>query len=202
MTTIKEFTSLVKSGGMARNNRYQVYFSLPPILMGDMIIGSNFLRTLSFYCDATSLPGVSFSTTQAKTYGEVREMPYERLFDNVNLSFYVDSDMKVKYLFDKWSQSIQNINTRSFNYYNEYTTDIEIFVQDYEDKDKYKIRLYECYPKSVSPINMEYAGKDVMKLQVSLNYKYWKSDVIGITDNIDEATIKFSDRIDIGTPQG
>lgn len=186
MTTIKEFTSLVKSGGMARNNRYQVFFSLPTVLAQNGVLGTNTLRTVSLYCDATALPGVTYSTAQAKTYGEVREMPYERMFDNITLSFYVDSDMRIKYMFDAWMQNIQNIDTRSFNYYKNYIVDMEINVQNYNDENKYKVKLYECYPKAVAPINMEYAGKDVMKLQVSLNYKYWKSDLIGVTDNINK----------------
>lgn len=175
---------MVKTGGMARNNRYKVFFFLPKVLRNIGVLNSEITRMTSLYCDATALPGVSYSTAQAKTYGEVREMPYERMFDNINLSFYIDSDMKIKYMFDAWVQNIQDINTRSFNYYKDYTVDMYIDVQNYNEENKYRVMLYECYPKSVSPINMEYAGKDVMKLQVSLNYKYWKSDLIGVTDDI------------------
>lgn len=171
---------------MARNNRYQVFFTLPNVLTNKGIFGNNQLRTVSLYCDATALPGVAYSTAQAKTYGEVREMPYEKMYDNITLSFYMDSDMRIKYMFDSWIQNIQDADTRSFNYYKDYTVDLEIVVQNYGEQDKYKVKLYECYPKSVSPINLEYAGKDVMKMQVGLNYKYWKSDLIGITDNINK----------------
>ena len=156
-------------------NRYRVEFSLPPALAASKntynYVGD--LRTVLLYCDSAQLPGMSVSTQQSRIYGEFREMPYERLFDNINLTFYVDNTMDSKALWDAWINSIQDPVTRQFNYYNDYITDITIFVLDKADKEQYKVKLYECYPKSISPIQMDYSSKEMMKIQVSINYKYW-----------------------------
>lgn len=174
---LSNFVASVKTKGLMQSNRFKVEFSLPPALVNAKntynYIGD--LRTVLMFCDSVQLPGMSISTQQARIYGEFREMPYERLFENINLSFYVDNSLDSKALFDSWINSIQDPVTRQFNYYNEYITDITIYVLDKQDKERYKVKLYECYPKSVSSIQMDHSSKDVMKVQVSLNYKYWLS---------------------------
>jgi hypothetical protein len=138
------------------------------------------LRKILLYCDSVNLPGINLETTQAKTFGEYREMPFNKLFDNINMSFYVDNSMHVKRMFDSWMGAIQNPTTRNFNYYKDYTTDITIEVFDVADRSRYQVVLYQCYPKALNPIQMDYAGKDVMKMTVSMNYKYWISSSISV----------------------
>lgn len=177
MSTLTEFISAVKTKGLMPSNRFKVEFSLPGSVL-NAPSNTSFnpdLRNVFLYCDSVQLPGLSISTTQSRTYGEFREMPYERLFDNINLSFYVDNSMDTKALFDTWIHSIQNPASRQLAYYNDYITDMTIYVLDKANKSQYSVKLYECYPKSVSPIQMDTASKDVMKLQVSINYRYWTS---------------------------
>jgi hypothetical protein len=174
MATIKEFTAAVKSNGLARSNRYAVAFSLPKGLN----FSSSATQTALMFCDQIQLPGTNFSTTQNRTFGEFRETPYEKLYEHINLSFYMDKDMQVKQLFDAWNNTIYNPNTRSFNYYDEYVTDINIEVQDLAGKKTYWVKLHECYPKSVGAIQLDYSSKDVMKLSVSMAYKWFETSII------------------------
>lgn len=171
MATIKEFTAAVKGNGLARTNRYAVVFSLPKGLK----FNQSAAQTALMFCDQIQLPGTNFSTTQNRTFGEFRETPYEKLYEHINLSFYVDKDMQVKQLFDEWNNSIYNPKTRVFNYYDQYTTDIEIEVQDLKDKKTYGVKLYECYPKSIGAVQLDHASKDVMKLSVSMAYKWFET---------------------------
>lgn len=170
---IQEFVAQVKSGGLARTNRYTVFFE-PPITSTS---NADKRKTLLF-CDQVQLPGVNYSTVQNRTFGEFRETPYEKIYDNITMSFYVDNDMKVKRLFDDWIGMISDPQTRVFNYYKNYTTDMKIEVQDLNDKTRYEMTLYECYPKSISSIQLDYNSKDVMKVQVGMQYKYWKATPI------------------------
>jgi hypothetical protein len=89
------------------------------------------------------------------------------------MSFYVDTSMKVKFLFDNWMTYIQNPTSRNFNYYDEYTADIVIEVQDIKNQSRYGIKLFEAYPKSIGAVQLDYAGKDVMKMSVNIAYKYY-----------------------------
>jgi hypothetical protein len=177
MANLKEFIASVKGEGLMRNNRFSVFFSIPSGIQQSID-----LRKVMLYCDSVTLPPVTVETAQAKTFGEFREMPYNRLFDNISMTFYVDNSMQVKLLFDEWINSIQDPTTRTFNYYKTYVTDLNIDVFDVAEGQRYQVVLYEAYPKAISAVQMDYSNKDVMKLQVSMNYKYWLSSSIASAD--------------------
>jgi hypothetical protein len=170
MASLNEFISSVAGEGLMRTSRFTVTFTPPAASSA----GAD-LRKILLYCDNINLPGLTLETTAAKTYGEHREMPHNKLFDTINIGFYVDNSMTVKKLFDDWMGTIQDPVTRNFNYYWNYTTDLTVDVFDIADQSRYQVVLYQCYPKAINPIQMDYANKDVMKLSVAMNYKYWKS---------------------------
>jgi hypothetical protein len=164
---LSKFIAQVKAGAMARTNRFAVLFSPP-----SGVSPAN-LQNILLFCDTIQLPAMNYSTVQNRTFGEFREVPYERLYDPINMTFYVDVDMKVKTLFDNWMNVVQNPSTRTFNYYRDYICDVQIEVQDLNDNTRYEVTLYECYPKNIGAIQMDQASKDPMKLSVTLQYKYW-----------------------------
>jgi len=171
---ISNFVSQIGESGLARSNRYTVEMALP-----GTSYNTNQYRKMMLFCEAVQLPGLNVNTTPIRTFGEVREMPYEMNYDPITLSFYVDGNMIIKGIFDEWILSVHNINTRNFNYYSNYTSDlVKIFVEDLNNKPKYIVGLYEVYPKTVSQVQMGYDQKDVMKLSVSFAYKYWRSEVL------------------------
>lgn len=187
---IKDFIAQVKSGGLARNNRYAIIF-VPPVAVTSSGAGAGVvtapdygsLTKILLFCDQAQLPGLNYSTIQNRTYGEFREVPYEKLFDTTSFSFYVDADFKVKQLFDEWLGGIQNPVTRNFNYYKNYTTNLVIEVQDLNDKTRYEMTLWECYPKNIGSVQLDTAGKDVMKVQVTMQYKYWTATPVEQLDD-------------------
>lgn len=192
MTQLDKFIAQVKVGGIARTNRYSVILTPPPALKnrGDggasslpQFGGNSGLEFLLLLCDQVQIPGLNVSTVQNRTFGEFREVPYEKLYGDLNLSFYVDNGMSVKRLFDDWMSIIQNPYTRTFNYYKNYTTDMTINIEDVEDRKRYEVKLFECYPKTISPIQMDYSAKDVMKLQVTMQYKYWLSSPVEVSQS-------------------
>lgn len=166
MSKLNNFISQVKHNGLARTNRYVVYFILP--WETDAA-----LRDTLLFCDQVQIPGTNFNTSDMRTFGEIRKAPYERLYEDINMSFYVDKEMKNKVMFDYWLNQIQNPWTRNFNYYDDYVTDIVIEVQDLKDQSRYGIKLYEAFPKSIGAIQLDYAGKDIMKMSVNFAYKYY-----------------------------
>lgn len=172
---LQTFISSIKMNGLIRTNRYTVELA-PPAVVSEF----KDLRTILLYCSEVQLPGVNVSSSQIRTYGELREAPYERIFDSINMTFYVDNTMQVKAFFDRWVNGIQDQKTRTFNYYNDYTTDLKIIVEDTKDRSRYAVNCYECYPKTVSPIQIGYDQKDVMKLQVSMMIRGWTSEAYDV----------------------
>lgn len=182
MAKLNEFIAQVKNVGLSRSNRYSVIMTPPPAAkvaeFGD-------LRQLMLFCDQVQIPGLNLSTTQNRTFGEFREVPYEKLYGDVNMSFYVDTALYVKSYFDNWMASIQDPVTRTFAYYNDYTTNIDIQVEDINDEVRYTVKMFECYPKTISAIQMDYSNKDVMKLSVTMQYKYWvQSEKVNVSESL------------------
>jgi hypothetical protein len=182
MATIKEFTAAVKSNGLARANRYAVVLNLPKSMLG---FNAKTVEKAVLFCDQIQLPGVNFSTSQNRSFGEFRETPYEKLYEHINMSFYMDKDMQVKVLFDQWHSNIYNPTTRTFNYYDQYTSDITIEVQDGAGKPTYWVTLHECYPKSIGAVQLDYASKDIMKLSVSMAYKWYETSYVAPSELAD-----------------
>lgn len=180
---LKDFISEIKNDGLARTSRFDVMFNIPSAVQSRSGFGNN-LQKILLFCDQTQLPGLTYSTTQSRTFGEFRELPYEKLFDNITLSFYVDVDMNVKKLFDSWMASIQNQDTKTFSYYKSYTTNVIITVYDIKEQKRYSVTLFEAYPKNMSSITLDYSSKDIMKLQVGIMYKNWKSDEYVSSTNV------------------
>jgi hypothetical protein len=150
--------------GLARTNRF---FVVMPSDTPDKMIG--------MFCENAQLPGSTLLTTPSKVFGESREVAYERQYEPINMSFYVDADFKVKEYFDKWHDSVIDPHTRAGNYYENYVKPIEIWVHNTQDKRTYAVALTECYPKSVSAVQLDYGSKELMKLQVVMQYRNWKA---------------------------
>lgn len=175
---LNDFVSKLKTNGMARSNRFGVLIGVPQLLTRQSVDPSAIVPELFMFCESAQLPGMNISTTQARTFGEYREMPYERLYDAVNLSFYNDAGLNIKSFWEQWTNSIQNPYTRNMEYYNDYTGQVDIFVYDTINAARYVVTLYEAYPKTLASVELNQAGRDILKTTVTLQYRYWRSSAI------------------------
>lgn len=172
MSKISDFVAQI-GGGLSRTNRFDVVITIPYSVDIEGIIPGRQLATL---CEKVQLPGLSVNTAPIRIYGEVRETPYELNYEPINMSFYVDANMGVKVFFDKWIKSIQSPYSRNFTYYEDYICpQLDIYVQDTLDNDRYMVTLYEAYPKSVGAVQLDYASKDIMRVDVTMMFKYWRA---------------------------
>ena len=173
---IDQFISLAKGEGLAKHNRFGVFFSYPQQLQKE--ISNEDIRKVLLFCESVNIPGHQYYNTPILTYGERRAAVYEKNYQPINMTFYVDANMRVKYLFDDWAKSIQNPETRRFNYYNDYTTEIHIIVYNVEENETYRVVCYECFPIEMGMVSMDNNARDIMKLQIVMQIKYWSSTPI------------------------
>lgn len=158
--SLNDFVSAIKQNNLARQNRFTVSISKS----GD--------RLVELFCEQAVLPSLSFASQPTRTYGEQREVIYDRNFESVSLTFLVDRQMKIKDYFDQWTNKMIDPYTRVVGFYEDYIRDITIITQDTKDNNTYIAVLREAYPKTVSAVQLDHNSKDVMKLQVTFNYKY------------------------------
>lgn len=169
---LNDFISEIKKDGLARQNRFSVLITQPK----GMLTRGYSLELIQLFCEQAVLPGITYASQPIKTFGEDREVVYDRNFDDITLTFLVDRNMKVKSFFDDWSNVIINQSTRLMGFYENYTTTLIVYVQDVDDKDVYASILYEVYPKNISQIQLDNNSKDVMKLSVTFAYKYHENE--------------------------
>lgn len=177
--------------GLAKTSRFAIRVNPPTYATENMGSGNTNLHKVLLFCDTVMIPGLTVNTNPTRTYGEVREMPNEFNYEPITATFYVDADMYVKKLFDNWILGIQDGNSRSFKYYDQYTADtMDIIVQDTKERNRYAVQLYEVYPKAVDSVILDTANTQIMKLSVTFQYKYWRStkESLGnVTKNINKS---------------
>lgn len=179
---LNEFISKVKNTGLAKTNRYRVTIATPLLMTGFMNSG----RLITLFCESTSLPGLIIRTTEQRIMGEMREFPYIKQYDNITLSFYIDNNFEVKGFFDNWLNSVSNTQNKITSYYKDYiapTVLIEVLPMDSEVS-TYSITLHEAYPKGISPIQLSADSRDIAKIGVSLNYKYYTTSHVASTKSM------------------
>ena len=179
---LNEFISKVKSTGLAKTNRYRVTIATPALMTEFMNSG----RLITLFCESTSLPGQVVATTEQRIMGEAREFPYIKQYDNITLSFYIDNNFEVKGFFDNWLNSVSNTQNKITSYYKDYiapTVLIEVLPMDSEVS-TYSITLHEAYPKGISPIQLSADSRDIAKIGVSLNYKYYTTSHVASTKSM------------------
>lgn len=166
--TLSDFISEIKRDGLARQNRFSVMFNPPK----GLLTAGHPMPLIHLFCEQVVLPSITFASQPVKTFGEDREVVYDRNFEDIPLTFLVDKNMYVKAFFDKWSELIIDPGSRLTGFYEDYTTTITVFVQDIDDKDVYTSAIFEAYPKTIAAVQLDNNSKDVMKLTVTFAYKY------------------------------
>ena len=213
-STIGRFVANIAQGeGFARPTRYLVRIFIPNKLKidnipnpgdtggegGSFISGINSMggqeiaRNVGMMCDSVSMPSRNVASEAHQIYGPKREMPYAYTFPGtIDASFYGDKFLRQRAFFETWQKLIFNINTHNLNYYDEYTSEIDIYQLGQSttgaDRDRitYGVRLYEVYPKTIGSIEYSYGADDIVKVPITLAYRYWRNLTL---DQIGNATI-------------
>lgn len=171
-----DFIAATRRQGLAKANRFTVYFPAPTGLATNPAFSPLLLRTIQLYCSRVNLPSISLSTAPIRTTGEVRNIPYERNFETFEMSFYADKNMNAKYLFDEWINLVQDRETRNFGYFDSYAVpSMSVTMEDINNVGQYRVYLMEVYPKTVSSVNLDHENSGIVEITVSFEYRYWKS---------------------------
>lgn len=189
MFNIADFKSEIDSKGILKSNLFQVSFAPPSTL-------ANETRTMSLRCDNAQIPGMTFATVDGTPrfgHGPVESNPYGVIYDDITLSFMVDTRGKLHKFFFDWSNSLvqhetfgQSIldNSRNVNnlyayeveYKDNFCTDlkIEIFepmAEGNHNKRIMEVKAYRAYPKRIPGFNMSWMStNEMVKLNIPFGY--------------------------------
>ena len=161
MPSISDFSSNMKKG-FARPNLFRVAISK---------IKVDKQRDYQMRCFQAQIPGHNIATTD-KDIG-FRSIAYQKIFSDVILGFYVDSDLSQLKFWQEWIDQIVNKNTNHHEYYDTYANHtIKITQENRKGNNVATWTLNDAYPKQIDPIQLDYGTNDaVMTCNATITYR-------------------------------
>lgn len=221
--SIKSIYSMkVASIDMARPNRYEVEI-LPPASLD--LSAEKDIRKISLNCNSAEIPGRILGLSDIRNAGgPIRRLPYDRIYNPVNVGFYADSELQEWNFFNSWmdlisekkktsntkstSEAVSDIfnsnpdttenNTRYFEYYNNYIGQITIAQLNMVSLSTKLVTLIEAYPVNLSAVAYAYENGDaVQTFNVSFQFREYtvKDGIFSIANLTENLPGKFLDLV-------
>ena len=176
------FIEKLKTNSVSRQSHFYTSFTIPTS-MGKSMIGKEkvqaHVETVNLYIEQTSLPELALATVANPATGVNTEMPYEKMFGQVTMTFVCDQRMTVKSFFDRWIFSTMQTAGGVFEYYDKYRVkELPIVITDANLNPVYMVVLYNAYPKLVNDVYLASNGRDYNRVQVQFSYSQWRSFTI------------------------
>ena len=170
--SIAEFKSSFTKD-LARPNKFDVVINTPLVLT--QYIGD--VKNLTYRCENAQLPGRTFATMEQKIGSNpIEKYPYLTTYNDIDLTFIVDDDMKQKIFFDSWFELINPTYNFNYQYKSNYATTIVINQYDVQNQLTYSVTLFDAYPISMNQMDLDWASDGYHKLSVTFAYTYWQNN--------------------------
>jgi hypothetical protein len=177
---ISNFRAQIDSfGGIMKNNLFRVEITPPSFLSSTGITN----QILTFYCEATNLPGVRINTTDIRRYGvgPREKMPVNHSFDDLNLNIIADSQGYMLRFFRDWTRGIVEYVTEGsmdsppdqvpnramnaipyyMNYKQNYEAQVTVVVFDATGQtEAFSLSLLHAFPTDVGDISLGWGQTD------------------------------------------
>ena len=169
---LNSFVTKITKAGVAKSNRFEVRITPPNSLREFTDDG----RLVSLYCDISNLPGMSVITKGLRLFGPAYQRPVSSEFNGeaINMTFYLDRDMRIKAFFDAWMFRTVNPNSFNVNYAEDYIAEIKISQLDENDKPTYSVYLEDAFPRAMSLVDLSAgATSQAGRLNMTFAYRRW-----------------------------
>ena len=169
--------------GYAIPNRFEVLILSPPKRGGGITTnayagserGSD-ARAVSLRCESIQLPGRNLNTlTDSNIYGPTREIVDGVTYaEEIAMTFQASSGLDERVFFEEWQKQAFDENTWNVGYYNDYVSEVHIYLLDRKDQRRYGIKLMEAFPKTIEGTELNQASNnEIIKTSVSFSFRYW-----------------------------
>ena len=170
--------------GYAIPNRFEVVI-IPPTAIGRnsptvfqslLSKGPTTARDVSLRVESVTLPGRNLNTlTDSNIYGPSREIVDGITYaEDIKMSFQASSDLTERRFFEEWQKLAFNEKTWDVGYYHDYVAQIDMYLLDKQDKRRFGIKLWECFPKTIDGTELNQGtNNEIIKNDVSFSFRYW-----------------------------
>ena len=177
------------NNGVAKPSKYRMEITLPKGATGtDVNINSTPLKiraidkslnikdSIAIKCHTMSIPRRGFDTFEVKHNNIRFKVPYGVTYEPVTFTFYADSTLDTLKYFETWQATAMNYSNNTMNFFDEYTSDINLYIINEEGKDVYGVKLIQAYPSNISQIELAYGNVDnLLNISVTFNFMYFVS---------------------------
>jgi|TARA_R110002073_G_scaffold46863_1_gene127646 hypothetical protein len=171
--------------GYALPNRFEVFILAPPKRGGGPTL-SNYTgsernsnaRAVSLRCESISLPGRNLNTlTDTNIYGPTREIVNGVTYaEDITMTFQASSGLDERVFFEEWQKQAFDENEWNVGYYNDYVSEVQIYLLDRKDQRRYGLRLLEAFPKTIEATELNQGtNNEIVKTSVSFSFRYWET---------------------------
>ena len=193
-STMGRFQAMVNEAeGFQRKARFYVNFTLPKGVSGTdeeiqgfstdlQLQGMNQdqnKRRVQAFCSEIAMPSREGVQKEIKHNGPTRKFVYDYTSPEISATFYTDKFMRERTFFEMWQKAAFSNSTHNFNYYNDYVAPLDIFAlgqfasRDERDDITYGVRLFECYPKTISEVTFSHTANEIQTFTVTFSFRYW-----------------------------
>jgi hypothetical protein len=168
---INQFRGKLGAGG-TRPNQFLVTLSFPGAVGGS---GED-----SILVTSASIPASTVNPTIIQYRGREVKFAGERIFDPWTISIANDTSMKLRTLFERWSDLMNNrVNNGGSTVPSTYYVDMSVEQLDRNDAVIRKYNLYNAFPITVSDIQLAYNLNDVIsEFSVTFQYSHFEVDPV------------------------
>ena len=136
-------------------------------------------RRVQAFCREIAMPSREGVQKEIRHNGPTRKFVYDYTSPEITATFYTDKFMRERTFFEMWQKAAFSNSTHNMNYYNDYVAPLDIFAlgqfasRQERDDITYGVRLFECYPKTISEVSFSHAANEIQTFTVTFSYRYW-----------------------------
>jgi hypothetical protein len=177
---IQTLTSSIEKTGVAKASHFEVQCTAPSPV-------SEMERDMMYRAEAAEIPGRSLATVEHKfgNMGPITKIPYSQVFTDMTVTFLLSEDLREKQYFEIWQELMYN--TGAFEsgsstgmskfkpkYFDDYTGSVIIRQYGANGNLRTITTLVDAYPIIISPISTNWSSGELMKMNVTFAYRYYK----------------------------
>ena len=147
-------------------------------------------RRVQAFCSAVDMPSREILQKEVKHNGPSRKIAYDAQFADITATFYTDKSLRERSYFELWQKAAYSTSTFNFNYYNDYVSPVNILQlgsyasANERDDVTYAVKLFDCFPKTISPVSYSHDTNQVQTFTVTFSFRYWVNYFIDEADNV------------------
>jgi hypothetical protein len=125
------------------------------------------------------MPDRDIQAKEVRHSGPVFKIAHDHKSADIQATFYCDKFLRERSYFELWQSAIYSNQSNNYNFYDNYVSDVNIFQlgqfasRNERDDVTYAVKLFNCYPKTIGPVEYNYDANALQTFTVTFAFRYW-----------------------------